>query len=143
MKNSIEVFDKKETYEFAKNLATKCKGGEIFCLDGDLGVGKTIFAKGFAEGLGIDEEITSPTFSIVNQYLGKKGLKLYHFDVYRIEDIDELFEIGFYEYLEDSEAICLIEWGTLIKSELPKDTHFISIEKDINESENFRKIVIK
>ncbi len=141
MKIRIITKSEEETFNLALKLANSCKGGEVFCLNGDLGVGKTVFSKGFANGLGIEEPITSPTFSIVNIYSGI-NYKLYHFDVYRIEDISELYEVGYYEYIEDNN-ICLIEWGSNIKEELPDDTIFINIKKDIEKGINYRIIEIE
>ncbi len=113
-----------DTFNFAGEIAAKLKSGDIIGLDGDLGAGKTVFVKGIAKALGIDEHITSPTFNIVKEYYGKE--KLYHFDVYRIDDIDELFQIGFDEYLND-DAISIIEWSQLISEALPEDIIRIKI----------------
>lgn len=107
---------------------------------GDLGAGKTAFVQGLAKGLGIQEPITSPTFTIVNEYSGR--LMLYHFDVYRIADSDEMFEIGYDEYI-DGDGVCVIEWPQLISDILPKQRYEITISKDYNESEDYRKIKIE
>lgn len=101
-------------------MAQKAEVGQVYCLDGDLGVGKTVFTKGFAEGLGIDDDITSPTFTIVNEYHSGR-IPFYHFDVYRIGDEDEMFDIGFDEYV-DGDGVCLIEWAELIKGIIPENT---------------------
>ena len=100
-----------ESFQLAKKLGEKAKKGEIYCLEGELGTGKTVFAKGFAKGLKIEEIVDSPTFTIVKEYQGRE--KLYHFDVYRIEDVEELQEIGFSEMIS-GDAICLIEWASQI-----------------------------
>ena len=113
------------TMRIAAELAEKLPDGSTVALSGELGAGKTVFVKGFAAALGIDEHITSPTFNIVKEYEGKK--KLYHFDVYRIGDVDELFQIGFDEYI-DSDAICIIEWADIIKEALPRDAIRVKIE---------------
>ena len=113
-----------ETMEIAAEFAEKLKEGDVIALDGDLGAGKTCFVKGIAASLGITDHITSPTFNIVKEYYGR--LKLYHFDVYRIDDIDELFQIGFEEYLNDS-AVSIIEWAELIDEALPEIIIRVSI----------------
>ena len=133
-----ESFSSEATVEIASNLAKKAKAGDIFCLNGDLGAGKTQFAKGFAQGLGIKEDITSPTFTIVHEYSGGR-LHLYHFDVYRINSFDEMFDIGFDEMLF-GDGICVIEWAEKIKDIIPQEAVFISIER--GESENHRVIRI-
>lgn len=135
-----EVFSEEETFELAKALAQDAKAGDIYCLCGDLGVGKTVFTKGFAKGLGIDEHITSPTFTIVNEYNGR--LPFYHFDVYRIGDIDEMYDIGFEEYIYGG-GICLIEWAELIKELIPGDAIWIKIEKDLEKGVDYRKIEVE
>mgnify|MGYP000967380805 CR=1 FL=1 len=110
-------------------MGQEARPGQVICLNGDLGVGKTIFTQGFAEGLGIDEPVNSPTFTIVQQY--EEGrLPLYHFDVYRIGDVEEMDEIG-YEDCFYGEGVCLIEWSTLIQEILPEDAIHITIEKDL------------
>jgi len=114
-----------ETMNIAKSLASSLKPGTVIALDGELGAGKTVFVKGIAMGLGIFENITSPTFTIVKEYSGR--LKLYHFDVYRIEDSSELFEIGFDEYI-NGEGVSVIEWAVNIEDTLPSDTIYINIE---------------
>ena len=122
-----------ETFQFAKKLGEKAKKGEIYCLEGELGTGKTVFAK----GLGIEEIVDSPTFTIVKEYRGRE--KLYHFDVYRIEDIEELQEIGFSEMIS-GDAICLIEWASQIEEEIPENAKWITIEKDLEKGFDYRRI---
>ncbi len=134
----IETFSEKETYDFAYNLAKNLKTGDIITLDGDLGVGKTIFSKGIAKGLGVESIVSSPTFSIINEYDG--DIKLYHLDVYRINSEDELYDIGFYEML-DEDAILLIEWACKIADYIPEHIS-VNIEKDLSKGENYRKIYI-
>lgn len=126
-----------ESFQIAKKLGVKAKKGEIYCLEGELGTGKTVFAKGFAKGLGIEEIVDSPTFTIVKEYQGRE--KLYHFDVYRIEDVEELQEIGFSEMIS-GDAICLIEWASQIEEEIPENAKWITIEKDLEKGFDYRRI---
>ena len=126
-----------ESFQLARRLGEKAKKGEIYCLEGELGTGKTVFAKGFAKGLGIEEIVDSPTFTIVKEYRGRE--KLYHFDVYRIEDIEELQEIGFSEMIS-GDAICLIEWASQIEEEIPENAKWITIEKDLEKGFDYRRI---
>jgi len=136
-----DSFSEKETFQIAKELAENAKAGEVYCLSGDLGVGKTVFTKGFAAGLGITEPVSSPTFTIVQIY--EEGrLPLYHFDVYRIEDIEEMEEIG-YEDCFYGEGVCLIEWAELIKEILPEKQKKIKIEKDLDKGFDYRRITIE
>ena len=123
-----------ETMHFAYNLASKSKIGDVIVLTGELGSGKTKFTEGFLKYFNLDEEITSPTFTIVNEYK-KTNITIYHFDVYRLEDVDEFYAIGGEEYF--SNGICIIEWGELIEESLPHDYIKISFEKD-NSDENVR-----
>ena len=140
MQEVIETSSAKETYELGKAIGQKAKKGEIYTLIGDLGVGKTIFAKGIAKGLEIKEEISSPTFTILHIY--EEGrLPFYHFDVYRIADSDELDEVGFEDYIF-GEGVSLIEWANLITEILPKEYTQIEIEKDIITGFDYRKITI-
>ena len=112
-----EVYSEEETRKIGYELGEKAAKGEIYCLQGDLGVGKTVFTKGFAQGLNITEHITSPTFTIVNEYHSGR-IPFYHFDVYRIGDVEEMFEIGYEEYFY-GDGVCLIEWAELITDILP------------------------
>ena len=133
-----ESWSEQETFEIGKKMAENAVSGQIYCLDGDLGVGKTVFSKGFACGLGITEPVNSPTFTIVQQY--EEGrLPLYHFDVYRIGDVEEMDEIG-YEDCFYGEGVCLIEWSTLIQEILPEDAIHITIEKDLEKGFDYRQI---
>lgn len=111
-------------FEFSKKLV----GGEVITLTGDLGAGKTTFTKSLALALGITQPVTSPTFTLMNEYQGDK-LKLYHFDMYRIEDPSEILETGINEYFGNSDAVCVIEWAENIKSLLPKNLQNITIQK--------------
>ncbi|MEI3225649.1 MAG: tRNA (adenosine(37)-N6)-threonylcarbamoyltransferase complex ATPase subunit type 1 TsaE [Lachnospiraceae bacterium] len=129
-----------ETYEIGKQMAQKAEAGTVFCLDGDLGVGKTVFTQGFAAGLGIEEPVNSPTFTIVQVYTQGR-LPFYHFDVYRISDIDEMYEIGCEEYFY-GEGVCFIEWAQLIREMIPENAVTITIEKDLEKGFDYRKITI-
>ncbi|MBQ2678985.1 MAG: tRNA (adenosine(37)-N6)-threonylcarbamoyltransferase complex ATPase subunit type 1 TsaE [Firmicutes bacterium] len=138
---NFESWSSEETYNLGKTLGSEAEKGQVYSLDGDLGAGKTVFAKGFAEGLGYNaDEIVSPTFTIVNEYKGE--IDFYHMDVYRLSDSDEAFEIGLDEML-GSEAVCLVEWGEIIEDILPEDTIFINIEKDFDKDDNYRLIKIR
>ncbi len=131
-------YSPEQTYAIGKEIGEKAKEGEVYSLIGDLGVGKTVFTKGFAAGLGIDEDITSPTFTLVNEY--EQGrLPFYHFDVYRIEDISEIEDIGYEEYFY-GHGVTLVEWANKINSLLPKGTRTIIIEKDLEQGFEYRKI---
>ena len=136
-----ETHNSKETYELGFNMGKSAKAGDVYCLDGDLGVGKTVFTQGFAKGLGINEPINSPTFTIVQEY-HEGRLPLYHFDVYRIGDITEMDEIGYEEYF-CSEGVCLIEWGNLISEIMPENATYITISKDLSKGFDYRRIEVK
>ena len=137
----IETFSEKETFELGKKLGTEAKPGQVYAPLGDLGVGKTILTKGFAEGLGITEPVSSPTFTIVQVY--EEGrMPFYHFDVYRIGDIEEMDEIG-YEDCFYGEGVCLVEWANLIEEIMPENTIWITIEKDLEKGFDYRRIEVK
>ena len=129
----------KETENIAKAFAKNLKPGDVVTLDGDLGAGKTAFTQGLAKGLGVEDYVSSPTFTIVNCYEGK--YPLYHFDVYRIEDSDEMYEIGFDEYV-GTDGIAVIEWAEKIKDILPEKRYEITILKDDGMHDDFRRIII-
>ncbi|WP_027625814.1 tRNA (adenosine(37)-N6)-threonylcarbamoyltransferase complex ATPase subunit type 1 TsaE [Clostridium lundense] len=129
-----------QTMNIGRQIGKLAKPGDIICLIGDLGTGKTHLTKGIAEGLDIHEHITSPTFNIVNEYDGR--LKFYHFDVYRVNDPDEIAAIGFDEYIF-SEGVSVIEWANYIEELIPDEHLTITIEKINNENENSRKITLK
>ncbi|ASW44031.1 tRNA (adenosine(37)-N6)-threonylcarbamoyltransferase complex ATPase subunit type 1 TsaE [Clostridium isatidis] len=133
--NSLE-----ETTKIGSLLGKLVQPGDVICLTGDLGTGKTHITKGIAKGLGISEHITSPTFTIVNEYDSGR-LKFYHFDVYRVSDPDEIYAIGFDEYIF-SDGVSVIEWANYIEEILPKEFLHIYIEKDLSKGENYRKITI-
>lgn len=133
--NSVE-----KTLELGKQLGSLCKEGDIICLVGDLGTGKTHMSKGIALGLEITDHITSPTFTIVNEYEGR--LKFYHFDVYRVDDPYEIEAIGFDEYIF-SNGVSVIEWANYIEDLIPENALWITIEKSSKEDLNQRKISFK
>ncbi len=137
-----ETFRPEETFALAKRLAEQAKGGEVYCLDGDLGVGKTVFAQGFGAGLGIEEPMASPTFTILREYHSGR-LALFHFDVYRIGSEDEMEEIGFYEMAGSPDGVALIEWSSLIAGILPENAIHVTIEKDPEKGFDYRRIVIE
>ncbi|MDO4267252.1 MAG: tRNA (adenosine(37)-N6)-threonylcarbamoyltransferase complex ATPase subunit type 1 TsaE [Eubacteriales bacterium] len=129
-----------ETFGFGYELGSRALPGQIYCLDGDLGVGKTVFTQGFARGLGIEEPVNSPTFTILQQY--EEGrLPLYHFDVYRIGDVSEMDEIG-YEDCFYGEGVCLVEWAGLVPEILPEQVIRIRIEKEPEKGFDYRRITV-
>ncbi|MBR2704177.1 MAG: tRNA (adenosine(37)-N6)-threonylcarbamoyltransferase complex ATPase subunit type 1 TsaE [Clostridia bacterium] len=128
-----------DTLAFAKQLASKLDKKDIVVLTGELGSGKTKFTEGFLGFFGLEKEISSPTFTIVNEYNAENGLNIYHFDVYRLSDTEEFYAIGGEEYFEN--GICIIEWGEIILDALPKDYIHITFEKNTdNENERLLKI---
>ena len=135
-----ETADSQETYRLGERLGRQAKPGQIYCLDGELGVGKTVFAQGFAAGLGIAEPVCSPTFTILQQY-DQGEVPFYHFDVYRIGDVEEMEEIGYEDFFY-GEGVCLIEWSRQIEEILPEDAVRIRIEKDLNRDFDYRRITI-
>ena len=137
----IETKNAKETFQLGKKIGEKALPGQIYTLNGDLGVGKTVFTQGVASGLGIREPVNSPTFTILQEYEGGR-LPFYHFDVYRIGDIEEMEEIGYDDYFF-GEGICLIEWAQLIKEILPENVISVTIEKNPAKEFDYRKITIE
>lgn len=136
----IETNNPGETFAVGRELGRMAQPGEIYTLNGGLGVGKTVFTQGVAAGLGITEHVNSPTFTIVQIY--EKGrLPFYHFDVYRIGDIEEMEEIGYEDYFYGN-GICMIEWAELIRELIPADAINITIEKDLEKGFDYRKIAI-
>lgn len=136
----IETRSAKETCELGVKIGKKASKGQVYTMVGDLGVGKTVFTQGMAEGLGIGEPINSPTFTIVQVY-DEGRLPFYHFDVYRIGDISEMDEIGFEDYVY-GDGVSLIEWANLIEEILPEKRIQITIEKDLEQGFDYRKITI-
>lgn len=136
----IETNTPQETYTFGKQLGEQAAAGTVYTLIGDLGVGKTVFTQGLAKGLGIEEAINSPTFTIVQVY--EEGrMPLYHFDVYRIGDVEEMDEIGYEDYFY-GQGVTLIEWANLIEEILPETYTEIKIEKDLEKGFDYRKITV-
>lgn len=141
MQRTIDSFGEDDTRSLAADIARESKKGDVYALIGDLGVGKTAFAKGFAEGLGIDEPIVSPTFTVVHAYEGGR-MPLYHFDVYRIGDVSEMDEIG-YEDCFYGDGVSLMEWADLVEPILPDNVIRITIEKDLSKGIDYRRISIE
>ena len=137
----IETNSAEETYQLGKQMGERAGAGEIYCLDGDLGTGKTVFTQGFAAGLGVEGPVNSPTFTILQQYDSGR-LPLYHFDVYRIGDVEEMDEIG-YEECFYGEGVTLIEWSSLIREILPDQVIRITIEKDLEKGFDYRRITVE
>lgn len=137
--NTFISKSEKDTINFAKDFAKNLKTGDIVVLSGELGSGKTKFTQGILEYFGLENEISSPTFTVVNEHHAN-GINIYHFDVYRLEDTDEFYAIGGEEYLEN--GICIIEWGEIIEQILPKGYIKITFEKDDN-NPDYRKLKIE
>ena len=136
----VETFSPEETLELGRRLGQQAKPGEVYTLIGDLGVGKTVLTQGIAEGLEIEEPICSPTFTIVQVY--EEGrMPFYHFDVYRIGDVEEMEEIGYEDYFY-GDGLCMIEWANLIPEILPPYYREITIEKDLEKGFDYRRITI-
>lgn len=127
----------KDTEEFGIRLGKLLKSGDIVCLNGDLGAGKTTMTKSIGIGLDIEEYITSPTFTLINMYRGR--MVVYHFDVYRLENVDELYDLGFDEYFY-GDGVCIIEWAEKIEKLLPEDRIIIDIKKSDQEDERILHI---
>lgn len=137
----FETNGPEETLQTGRMLGESAAPGEVYALLGDLGVGKTVFTRGFARGLGIAEAVTSPTFTILQIY--EEGrIPLYHFDVYRIEEPEEMEEIGLDEYI-DGDGVCLIEWAGRIEELLPQDVILVLIEKDLDKGLDYRRITVR
>ena len=139
--SEFETNSYQETYELGRKLGAECNPGDVFTLIGDLGVGKTVFTQGFAKGLGIEEPVNSPTFTIVQVYDDGR-VPFYHFDVYRIGDVDEMDEIGYEDYFY-GDGISMIEWANLIEEIIPDDAVKITIEKDLTKGVDYRKITVE
>ena len=137
----IETRSAEETYQLGMEIGKKAIPGQVYTMVGDLGVGKTVFTQGMAKGLEIEEAISSPTFTIVQVY-DEGRLPFYHFDVYRIGDISEMDEIGYEDYIY-GEGVALIEWANLIEEILPEKRISITIEKDLEQGFDYRKITIE
>ena len=135
-----ETHSPEETRALGRRIGERAAPGDIYTLTGELGVGKTVFTQGIAEGLGITEPVTSPTFTIVQVY--EEGrMPFYHFDVYRIADLSEMDEIGYEDYFF-GEGLCMIEWAELIEELIPEKRHAVRIEKDLEKGFDYRRITI-
>ena len=140
-KEIIETHSAQETFALGQRIGLEALPGQVYTLIGDLGVGKTVFTQGVADGLGITEPVNSPTFTIVQIYEGGR-MPFYHFDVYRIGDVEEMEEIG-YEDCFYGDGVSLIEWSSLIEEILPENRVNITIEKDLEQGFDFRRITIE
>ncbi|HAV27393.1 MAG TPA: tRNA (adenosine(37)-N6)-threonylcarbamoyltransferase complex ATPase subunit type 1 TsaE [Lachnospiraceae bacterium] len=138
---TIETFSPEETYMLGKKIGEAACPNTVYALNGDLGVGKTVFTQGLAAGLGIDEPVTSPTFTILQNYDGGR-LPFFHFDVYRIGDIEEMDEIG-YDDCFFGGGVSLVEWAEIVEEILPENTVYITIEKDPEKGFDYRKITVQ
>ena len=138
---TIETYSYEDTYRLGQEMAEKAVPGQVICLTGDLGTGKTVFTQGFANGLGVKDYVDSPTFTIVKEYHDGR-LPFYHFDVYRIGDVSEMDEIGYEEYFY-GDGVCIVEWGRLVEEILPECCIFIDIEKDRDKGFDYRIVHIK
>lgn len=136
----VESYSAADTFEIGKELGRKALPGQVYCLEGELGVGKTVFTQGFASGLGIIETVNSPTFTILQEY-GEGRLPFYHFDVYRITDIEEMEEVGYSDYFY-GDGVCLVEWAGMIADILPTEQVQITIKKDLEKGFDYREIRI-
>lgn len=140
-KKVYDTFEEKETFTLGEKMGREAVPGQVYTLIGDLGVGKTIFTKGFAFGLDILEPVSSPTFTIVQVY--EEGrMPFYHFDVYRIGDVEEMDEIGYEDYVY-GDGVSLIEWANLIEEILPDQYTQVTIEKDLTKGFDYRKITVE
>ncbi len=141
METVIETVSPEETFEVGRQLGLLAKPGDIYTLKGDLGVGKTVFTQGVAKGLDVREHVNSPTFTIIQVYDSGR-FPFYHFDVYRISDIEEMDEIGYEDYFF-GDGICMIEWAELISELIPQNAKAITIEKNLQKGFDYRKITIR
>ena len=140
MIEKFETYTPEETEAIGEKMGQAAQMGQIYCLSGDLGVGKTVFTKGFAKGLGVTEHVTSPTFAIVNEYEGR--LPLYHFDVYRISCEEEMEDTGYEEYFY-GQGVSLVEWAELVQELIPQDAVWITVEKDYTKDDDYRCITVR
>ncbi|EOS38564.1 tRNA (adenosine(37)-N6)-threonylcarbamoyltransferase complex ATPase subunit type 1 TsaE [Lachnospiraceae bacterium] len=137
----LESKSPEDTFQIGMRLGKLAEAGEVYTLTGDLGVGKTVFTQGFAKGLGIEESVNSPTFTILQIYEDGR-LPLYHFDVYRIGSVEEMEETGFEEYIM-GDGVSLIEWADLIEEILPRKRTRVLIEKDLEQGFDYRRITVE
>ena len=137
---TIQSFSEEDTYELGRKIGEKAKPGDVFCLDGELGAGKTVFVKGFCDALGVSADVSSPTFTTMNCYAGGR-LEVYHFDVYRISSYHEMDDSGFDDFFY-GKGVCLIEWAENIAGLLPDTAVRISFERDYEKGDDYRAIKI-
>ncbi|MCH5184783.1 MAG: tRNA (adenosine(37)-N6)-threonylcarbamoyltransferase complex ATPase subunit type 1 TsaE [Oscillospiraceae bacterium] len=135
-----ESHSEKDTRKIAEKFASDIRSGDVICIDGELGAGKTVFVSAFAKALGVTEYISSPTFTVVNEYSGK--IPVFHFDVYRITDAEQMYDIGFDEYIFGN-GVCIIEWSRNIEEILPRGRYEITIRRDYSKGDDYREIKIK
>jgi len=135
-----DSYSENDTQKIAEDMADNIKSGDVICLNGELGAGKTVFVTALARAMGVTEYISSPTFTIVNEYSGR--IPIYHFDVYRISDCDEMFEIGFDEYIYGG-GLCIIEWSSNIEDILPEERYEVNIRRNYDNGDDYREISIK
>ena len=138
MKQIFHSHSPQETEQIAAELGKTLRGGEVIAFHGQMGAGKTCFVRGLANGMGVSGEVCSPTFALVHEYRGP--ITLYHFDMYRIHDMDDLYSTGFFDYLEDDRAVLAIEWSEQIEEALPQNQIRVTI---MPEDENSRTITIE
>ena len=136
-----ETYSSEETYDLGESLGRRAQAGQIYTLIGDLGTGKTVFTQGFAKGMGVKEYVNSPTFTILQVYDDGR-LPLYHFDVYRIEEPEEMEEIGYEDYFF-GDGVTLIEWADIISELIPRDAVRIEISKDLSKGADYRRIEVR
>ncbi|MBQ9443615.1 MAG: tRNA (adenosine(37)-N6)-threonylcarbamoyltransferase complex ATPase subunit type 1 TsaE [Lachnospiraceae bacterium] len=139
--NIAETHSQEETRALARKIGERADAGTVIGLTGDLGCGKTVFAKGIAEGVGVKEHVSSPTYTIMQQYDDGR-MPVYHFDVYRIGDVSEMDETG-YEDCFFGEGISIVEWADMVREIMPEDTIWVSISRDLSKGEDYRRIVIE
>lgn len=135
-----DSFSPEDTFLLARKMGEEADPGTVICLDGDLGVGKTLFSQGFAKGLGVEEYVNSPTFTILQEYDSGR-LPLYHFDVYRIEDPEEMEETGFLDLIF-GDGVCLVEWSQRIREQLPQHYIRVVIRKELEKGFDYRRIEV-
>ena len=141
MRRTVESYSREETEELGRSLSGSVQPGDIIALQGELGTGKTVFVKGFAKGLGIGEIVSSPTFTILQEYYDGR-LPLFHFDVYRIDDPDEMDELGYEEYFF-GDGVTVVEWPSRIAELLPENIKKVVLEKDLSKGADYRKITLE
>ncbi len=137
----FDSYSREDTFEYGRQLGMKAGPGAIYTLIGDLGVGKTVFTQGFAEGLGVEDNVNSPTFTILQIYEDGR-IPLYHFDVYRIGDSSEMDELGYEEYFF-GDGVTLVEWANLVEDIIPAEAVRVTIEKDLTKGVDYRRILVE